>query len=231
MSTLVVACRTISDELNMAIRETGCNYPVLWVDSGLHVYPDSLRDHLQKELNRIGNVDLVLLAFGYCGNSLLGLTPPAYRMIFPRVDDCITLLLGSKERRNEISDEMGTYFLTKGWLDYEKNIWVEYQESIKRYGKVKTDRIYKMLLEHYKRLGIIETGAYELESFLERTKNIAKDLKLKHHVIPGTTRYLKKLLTGPWDEEFILINPGETVAMEHIYGGIVQPAAGNMVSI
>lgn len=223
MNTLVIACNTIADELNLAVKETGCDYPILWIASGLHMQPDSLKKRLQEELNHISNVEQVLLAFGYCGNSLLGLTPPSYQMIFPRVDDCITLLLGSCQRRKEVSGEMGTYFLTKGWLEYEKNIWFEYQETVKRHGKAKTDRIYRMILEHYERLGIIETGAYGLEDFLENTRTIAETLKLKHHVIPGTLQYIKKLLTGPWDDDFVTINPGEAVALEHIYGGKEQP--------
>ena len=218
MNTLIIACRTIADELNMAIQATDCTYPVLWIESGLHLYPDALKKRLQEELDHISNVDQVLMAFGYCGNALLGITPPTFKMIFPRVDDCISLLLGSCEKRKEISDEMGTYFLTHGWLQYEKNIWSEYQEAVKRYGKQRADKIYKVLLQHYKRLGVIETGAYQLEAFLEKTHLIAEDLKLGHQVIPGTLRYIKKLLTGPWDDEFTVIEPGETVAFGHIYG-------------
>ena len=221
MNTLIIACRTISDELNLAVKETGCDYPILWIESGLHINPDALRIRLQEEMEHLSNIEQVLMAFGYCGNSLLGLIPPTYRMIFPRVDDCITLMLGSCQKRKEISDEMGTYFLTKGWLDYEKNIWVEYQDTIKRMGKSKADRVYNLLLKHYKRLAVIDTGAYKMEDFLSRSQNVAKDLKLEHQTVPGTLRYLKKLLTGPWDEEFITIQPGETVILDHIYGDTI----------
>jgi len=218
MKTVIIACHTIADELNNLINETGCTYPVLWIQSGLHNSPELLKKHLQEELDHLSNVDQVLLAFGYCGNALLELTPPSYKMIFPRVDDCISLLLGSSRNRKEISGAMGTYFLTKGWLENERNIWFEYQETVKRHGKTRTDQIYKLLLKHYERLGIIETGAYQLESILETTHTIAETLELKHEVIPGTLEYLKKLLTGPWDEEFVIINPGETVTLTHIYG-------------
>lgn len=218
MNTVIVACRTIEDELNMVVRETGCKYPILWIESGLHSDPDSLRKRLQEELNRISNADQVLMAFGFCGNSLISLTPPSYRMIIPRADDCITLLLGSCEKRREISDETGTYFLTKGWLKYEKNIWAEYQETVKRFGKVEADDIYETIFQNYTRLGIIETGAFELDEISDMTQNIAKDLKFKHQIIPGTLKFIKKLVTGPWNEEFIIINPGETISINHLYG-------------
>jgi hypothetical protein len=162
-------------------------------------------------------VDQVILGFGYCGNSLLGLKSDNFRIIFPRADDCITLMLGSTENRKKVSEEMSTYFLTKGWLVYERNIWAEYLDTVKRMGKEKADRIFALMLRHYKRLGIVDTGAYDLNDFLEKTEVIADELKLKHQVIPGTLTFLKKLLTGPWDENFIIINPGETIKMEHIY--------------
>ncbi len=226
MDTVIIACRTIADELRVALRETGCTYPVLWIESGLHLRPESLRTRLQEELDHIGNISQALLAFGYCGNALLGLKAGDFRVIFPRVDDCITLMLGSGSRRNAIGRECGTYFLTKGWLDFERNIWVEYQETVKRHGKEKADRIFKVMLRHYQRLGVIDTGAYDLGSFLERVRNIGEALALKPQVIPGTLDYLKKLLTGPWDEDFIIINPGETVTVEHIYGGAASSTRG-----
>lgn len=217
MNTLIVACNTIKDELNMAINKTDCQYPILWIDSGLHMYPDSLRKRLQDELDHISNVEQVLLAFGFCGNALMGVTAPNYRIILPRVDDCITLLLGSCKKRKEICDEMGTYFLTKGWLDYEKNIWVEYQDTVKRMGKERADRVYKIMLQHYKRLGVINTGAYNLDGFLKESKLVAEDLKLTHEVINGSLTYIEKLLIGPWDDEdFIILNPGESINLSHI---------------
>jgi Protein of unknown function (DUF1638) len=227
MDTVIIACRTIADELRVALGETACAYPVLWIESGLHLRPESLKTRLQEELDHIENVRQALLAFGYCGNALLGLRAGDFRLIFPRVDDCITLMLGSGSRRNAIGRECGTYFLTKGWLDFERNIWVEYQETVKRHGKEKADRIFKVMLRHYQRLGVIDTGAYDLGGFLEQARDIGEALALKPQVIPGTLEYLKKLLTGPWDEDFIIIHPGETVTVNHIYGGAASSAREN----
>jgi hypothetical protein len=218
VNTVIVACRTITDELNMAISETGCKYPVLWIESGLHTDTQSLKKRIQEELDHISNVEQVLLAFGYCGNALIGLKSSNYRIVFPRVDDCVTLLLGSCRKRKEVSEEEGTYFLTKGWLDFENNIWSEYKETVKRHGKNRADRAYKIILKHYKRLGVIKTDAFPLKGFLEKTQQVAKDLNLKQEIIPGTLRYIKKLLTGPWDKEFVLVSPNETITLQHIYG-------------
>ena len=227
MKTAIIACKTISDELNLAVSETGVQYPVIWIESGLHNIPDNLKKRLQEELDKIADTELVLLAFGYCGNALLGLKANSFRIIIPRADDCITMMLGSRQKRKEISDEMGTYFLTKGWLNGERNIWAEYQDAVNRFGREKADRIFAKMLHHYERLGIIETGAYKLDDILSNTEKIAKELKLTHEIIPGTLSMLKKLLTGPWNEDFIIIEPGETITMKHLYNGPVQPERVN----
>lgn len=231
MKTVIIACHTMNDELNCAIQETGCEYPVLWVESGLHLYTETLNKRLQQELDRISNVDRVLMAFGYCGNSLLGLTSPAAELVFPRVDDCISLLLGSQQARKKISEETGTYYLTKGWLEFESNIWQEYQYAVKRYGKEKAERLFRQILNHYHRLAVIDTGAYEVSDFLELTEKIAETLKLSHQVIPGSTRYLKKLLTGPWDQEFVIIPPGGVVTLNHLRLDNSEPMLQTLIGI
>src|SRR6516225_1843952 len=116
MRNLVVACRTIMNEVDLAIAQTGVDYPVLLIESGLHDDTRKLGEALQGEIDRIDDVSNILMAFGYCGNALLGLKSRNARLIVPRADDCISLLLGSHEQRRTIADEMGTYFLTKGWV-------------------------------------------------------------------------------------------------------------------
>ncbi len=218
MRTVLLACQTISDEVELARGRTGTSPPVRWIESGLHVRPEALRERLQRELDALSGVDQVLLAFGYCGNALVGLTAGAFRLVFPRADDCITLMLGSAERRQAIQSEAGTYFLTKGWLTHEANVWAEYRATVAKRGKDRADRIYATMLKHYTRLGVIDTGAYELPAFLDETRTIASTLNLRHTHFEGTLDWLCRLLTGPWDDGFITVGPHETVTVERIFG-------------
>ena len=141
MGTVLLACRTIEDEVLRVASETGFAGEVRWIESGLHNRPEVLRGRLQEELDRIDGADTVLLAFGYCGNSLVGLTAGGFRLVFPRADDCITLLLGSCARRQEVSAEVGTYFLTKGWLEHETNLWAEHQAAVRKWGAERAERL------------------------------------------------------------------------------------------
>jgi len=158
MNIMIVACQTLREELRLAIKQTGMNYPVLYIESGLHNRPDSLHQEIQKNIDKIDNVDIVLMVFGYCGNSLLGIKSSQFKMVIPRVDDCIPLLLGSSAMRKEISMEMGTYFLTKGWLESEHNLLQEHERCVTRYGEQRALRVMRTMLGNYKRLMVIDTG-------------------------------------------------------------------------
>ncbi len=215
MSKIILACRTLNEEVSRAIEESGVDYPVKWVESGLHNFPDKLRSTLQREIDDISNVDTIILCYGYCGNSLLGLKSEEARLVVPRVDDCISLLLGSYRKRIELSRETGTYFLTRGWLVNESNIVMEYERCVERFGEERAKKIFRTLLNHYHRLAFIDTGTYPLDDArVQNARAIMEQLGLQPCVVPGSVEYLRRLLTGPWDEDFVVLEPGEALSFE-----------------
>jgi hypothetical protein len=223
--TIILACSTIQGELEMAARHVGCGHEFIWIESGLHLQPDSLRKRIQEELDRI-RADRVLLGFGFCGNAVAGLETRNFELIVPKVDDCITLLLGSGEIREQCTQDGGVYFLTKGWLEGEANIWTEYQSVLDRFGPEKTERIYRRMLAHYKILGLIDTGAYDVENLMSQAEEMSIVLNLEPRVFTGSSRFLEALFTGPWDtEEFLIIPPRTRIDLSHLgFGEFPQPS-------
>lgn len=214
MNTAIICCKTIYAELMLAMAEIGCDLPVIMIESGLHNYPEKLRARLQEALDHAEAYDRILLAFGTCGNSVLGLRTGSFELILPLADDCITLLLGSPNLKRQYER---TYFLTKGWLDGEQNIWWEYQYAVKKYGEETGRSIYSTVLSNYRYLGILDTGAYNIADIGALTEEIAAELGLEHKILPATTRYLNKLITGPWPEgEFLIIPPESKISAGHL---------------
>lgn len=214
MGVVIIACNTIKDEVNKVVEEERIDYPVIWIESGLHNFPDKLREKLQEQINKISNVQYIVIAYGYCGNALLGIHSDNAKLIIPRVDDCISLLVGSYQHREALSKEMGTYFLTRGWIENENNIINEYERCVERYGEEQAERVMRIMLEHYRRLVLIDTGAYPLaDKCLEKSFALAKRLGLRYQIEPGSLNLLKKLLTGPWDEDFVILQPGTALSM------------------
>jgi hypothetical protein len=218
MSTIIVACHTLTDELNLAIRSTGVSYPVVWIDSKLHIKPEKLKEEVQATLLRISNVSTILLVFGYCGNGLAGIRSETARLILPRVEDCISILLGSQERRTELSRTSASYYLTKGWIESESNITDEWNYSVRRFGEERGARIMRAMLKNYRHLTLIDTGAYDIMPYEAKTEDLAKKLGLTHQVVKGSQRLFQKLLVGPWDGEFVITEPGEAVPSNALFG-------------
>lgn len=211
--TIILGCRTLENELGKALTECSCDFPVRWIESGLHNVPQRLRQVLQENLDRCQGSRRVLMAMGYCGNAIAGLKTGDFQLVLPRVDDCISLLLGSCKERLKLTKDNGTYFLTEGWLKGEQNIWKEYQHTIQKYGEARGRRIFDVMLGHYRSLALLDTGCYSLEDAGEESRKIADTLGLQHQILPATLAYLKKLLNGPWpDEEFLTVPPNTEIS-------------------
>lgn len=209
MPLTMLACETIKDEVEFAISRCGGDFTVHWVESGLHNYPDILRAKLQEILDSLSGCERVLMAFGSCGNSVIGLKTHDFELIIPRVDDCISMLIGSTQRRLDVSASGGgMYFLTPGWLRGERNLWVEHQYAIEKYGEATAAIIMESMLSHYTRLGILDTKSYNVEDILAEVDMIAEGLDLERCIVPASLDYLQELLSGPWsDDRFVIVPP------------------------
>jgi hypothetical protein len=228
MSIILVACHTLEDELNLAIRSTGVTYPVYWVDSKLHTRPEKLKEEVQAAISRISNVSTILLTFGYCGNALVGIKSETARLILPRVQDCISLLLGSEEVRGRLSKETASYFLTRGWIESENNLADEYDYCVRKFGPERGLRVMRTILKHYRHLTLIDTGAYEITPYQARTEELAALLGLGHQMVKGSQVLFHKLLTGPWDGDFVIAEPGQEITLDGLLELYRQGLSGQL---
>ncbi|WP_371381287.1 DUF1638 domain-containing protein [Sporomusa aerivorans] len=226
VKTVILACQTIKDELELVMKASALIYPVVYLESGLHNSPDLLRDKVQEQVDAL-DADIILMAFGCCGNGLVGIKSAKAKLVIPRIDDCITMLLGSTETRRSIPNAISTYFLTKGWLDPAGNIMWSYLSWVERYGEQKALRIVKKMLNNYTRFMIIDTGAYKIENILPAIRDSCEKFNMHYDVIPGSLHLLRKLLTPvPWESEFIVCNPGQEITIYDFYPAL-SPVVAN----
>jgi len=217
MGNIAVACNTLRDEIRKVISDTGIKTPIIWVDSGLHDFPDKLNKTIQEQIDRIENVENIVLLFGKCGNSIVGLNSSTSRIIIPEIDDCIAMFLGGDEEKKKLERQAPAYYFTRGYLENETNIWTEYIYSVNKYGPEKAKSMFHRLFKNYKKLRIIDTGAYEVKEIIERTNNIADEFNLDHEIVEGSLRYLYKAFSGDWDEDFIIMEPGKEILYNDLY--------------
>lgn len=204
-------CETLRRETERVVAENRLTLPILYIESGLHEQPAKLRGELQARIDSLAAFDLLLLSFGQCGNALVGVKAPV-TLIFPRVEDCISLLVGSSRKRQALAAACPTYFFTRGWLDGKRNLLNEYTYTIQKYGEARGNELFAEMLRGYARIGVLDTGAFDAAAVLAEAAPLAAALALRLERLPATTDYLRQLLTGPWPaDRFTTIPPGHTV--------------------
>ena len=211
----VIACPVVLEELSLRLPTTGVDTQAL--DMGLHTNPDRLRAALQEAVdNSEPGLDAVVLGYGLCSKAVVGVVARHCRLVVPRVDDCICLFLGSRRaHREQLRVEPGTYYLTKGWVDAGDGPFAEYDRMCERWGSERADRLMGVLLKHYTRLAFIRTGrAEDLSPYRRHARETAARFGLRYEELDGSTALLEKLARGPWDDEFVVVPPGEAVPFE-----------------
>ena len=210
----IIACETLREELSLIMDARNCSYPVVWVDAGKHIWPDKLRSAIQEALNALPpSCTTALALFGFCGNAMVGIRSPSQVLVLPRAADCIPLFLGSRAARKAAGAR--TYFFTEGYLRSAGNIATEFKEAASRRGKTHALRVVKMMMEHYRNIAVIDTGAFDPARVLDALADLSQTLDIPVSVIPGNLRLINALLAGDWNrDEFLVVPPGETVTLE-----------------
>lgn len=196
------------------------------LQQGLHNEPDNLRRELQAAINRVEarpDVEAIVLGYGLCSRGTEGVKTRRCRLVIARAHDCITHLLGSKERYADyVAKNPGTYWYSPGWNKHHLPPGQEryeglYREYVEKYGEDNA----KFLMETeqhwfktYNNAAFVHLDAGEVEREWERTRECAAWLNWGCSRHQGDPALLKALLAGPWDDErFLVLAPGETFRM------------------
>ncbi len=166
-----------------------------------------------------GNADkpVILLAYGLCGNGAERLKADSSILAMPRFDDCINTLLCCDPRSCRALEKAGVYYLTRGWTQDTGALLQSHQELLDRFGEKKTARIMNMMYDGYKEVAVIDDGCYDTAPIKQYAQECADLLKVKSGSVPGGTYILEKLLTGNWDDDILVKQPGEAVAQEDFF--------------
>jgi hypothetical protein len=218
--TKIIACATVIEEM-LPLLPKGMAYEVL--DFGLHLSPPNLREKLQAAVNASSpRYDTLLLGYGLCSMAVIGLKANGCRLVIPRTDDCIGIFLGSQAAYSEqVRQEAGTYYLTKGWIEVADTPFDEYERLVAQYGVERANRIMSVMLKNYKRLVYIDTGHQDNARYVEIARRTAEKFNLRFEEVRGSNALIVKMLKGEWDDDFLVVEAGQTVS--YLDFKLVQP--------
>lgn len=219
---VVIACQVLQDLLAQLLPPDLADR-VEFMDYGLHRVPAKMTWTLQEAIDRLETPSLVVLGYGLCGNGLHGLKAGPHTLLIPRVDDCITMLLGSRQAyRREFEATPGTYYLSKGWLESGSQPLKEYHEYLEKYGPEDAAWIMDQQYQHYERLVLVTHSESDMEKYRPEAQAVAQYCQqwgMRYEEILGSDAYVRRLVEvaadlSQADHDFVIIPPGGEIQQE-----------------
>ena len=232
MRLKLLACKVLQRELCSLIPECDNYIDVTFIRQDLHNTPQLLNKALQDEIDRIDAgddkhtspepFDAILLGYGLCSNAVTGLKSTCHKLIIPKAHDCITFLLGSREKYNDIFNQNpGTYWYSTGWVENAKLPSKERLEEIRKeytetYGEENAQ--YLMEMEHnwvkdYNTAGFIFWDGVKNSDARNFTQRCAESLKWEFKAYQGSSAFLSDFLNARWNSKyFLILEPGNSAS-------------------
>jgi hypothetical protein len=212
----IISCEVLRNEVECV----NPGYEVDFFEGALHDYPDRMRAAIQQRIDDTEGEREILLCCGRCSNGAAGLDAGPHRLVLPAVDDCISLVLGSREHYlTEHRAQPGTYYYTRGWIDFIQDPYKEYLKIVPKFGEEKAAMVARMIMEHYTRVAVIETpgvpGVADKRAYLDE---VCAFYDLPLEPLTGSLRFFEKLMGGPYDDEFIVVEPGDSLEERRFWG-------------
>ena len=230
---LVIACRVLWREINYFSAQSPHDISIVYLEQGFHNTPERLRPSLQEHIDGAsqGRYGAVLLGYGLCSNGIVGLRARSIPVVVPRAHDCITILLGGKERYREYFDKNpGTYWFSPGWIDCSDmpgpdRIEKTYQTYCEKYGEENARYLMERMEDWYRKysgVAYVDLGFGDTERFKEYARKCASGLGWKYDELRGDASLIQRFLAGQWNEEdFLIVHPGTEIAADHTSPGII----------
>lgn len=199
----------------------------------MHENPKFLHRALQTKINTASKslYEAVILGYGMCGGAATGLKAGRIPLVIPRVHDCISLFLGSHDRYlEEFKKQPGTFWFIPEYLERkggESSLFLQFDGpgvttgdgfNCRGYGNGSGEGNAEFIQlemnawkKRYRRGILLETGVPADESLVQRVETESFRNGWEFTRMKGSPRLLEKLLNGPWDDEFVVLEPGEEV--------------------
>ena len=214
---------------------------VEFLKKGLHDLetPDMLAK-IQSVVDSAGaddDYEAILLGYGRCNDGVVGLQAREIPLVIPRAHDCITLFFGSRSAfQADFDAHPGTYYKTSGWMERE-DAWggqegyakpaygqagvianlgmaESYANMVAKYGQENAAFIAETMgdwTKNYTRYLYVKMGLCPEDDYIEQIQEASAEKGWEFDLIEGDLTLLAKLFAGQWDDDFLVVQPGQVI--------------------
>jgi len=247
MKLKIISCEAFVMEFEYCKDESPHELDFTFQQFGLHDTPDKLKTELQAQIDSVpeGKYDYILVGYALCSRGTVGIKTQHTPLVLFQAHDCITAFLGSRERyMEEFTKEPGTYYYSPGWVERKDSSASEdsleqqrlkdaqeivkktkYQHYVEKYGEDNAKYLMEFenqWIKNYTRAAFVNMGIGEIEKYQEFTQNVAQNRNWNYEELEGDLTMIRKFLNGEWDDDFLIVQPGEKV--KDVYTDVIIKA-------
>lgn len=176
-----------------------------------HNQPAVLAQLLQEKIDAITDAQEIIVLYGLCGNAILPLRSRGIPLRILRVHDCLSVLLGSRERFTALFSMRPS----QGWscASYDQKDVMglhtfseTYQGYVEAYGEENARYIMEMM-----QINQEEVPVYINFNLPEDADCLTAYADREVELITGDLRMLERILEGSGNTETILLHPQERI--------------------
>ena len=233
MSNIILACSSLKEYVDAAQNKMNTSWPVILVDRALHVEPADMKAAIAEKISQLfsgpdapdaseapdapASLDpadtTILVAMGFCGGTWDHVSFPC-RVVVPRVDDCISLLLTTDDAYQPNRKELGHLYLYESDpKDFSAlHLIRDGGTADPSYRGMSQADLFRYWFTGYHAMDIIDTGlnpCYEVP-YVEAAQKEADVINADLGYVQGSNLILEKLVSGRWDAQFLVLEPGRT---------------------
>ena len=241
-----IGCEIIYREASSLAASMGHQIDNEFLQKGLHdLETKDMVAHIQGMIDSVSpdaGYEAILLGYARCNDGLAGITARQIPLVIPKAHDCITFFFGDRHRYKEyFAQNPGTYYLTTGWLERNRSTsgdWTQpaygktgvmanlgladsYEDMVAKYGEENAKYIMDTVggkMEHYSRMLYLEMGVCDENAFVEEGRRQAEEKGWDFEHRKGDWGLLRKLFSGEWDDDFVVIPPGKWIITQNDEG-------------
>ena len=212
-----IACGSLCHELDSLLAQK--QGPVItYLDTDLHRTPTRVPAILQVEIDRLTpQYPTIILGYGLCSNSVVGIRAAHSTLIIPRVHDCLDLFLGFVGRgKSRLGLGTTHFYLTPGTILNRKDpLSIMEYEYMPKMGEKMSSWGMKEELKAYTHFALITTDRQDMDEIRRQARRNAEYFNKALFEVKSDLEFFKLTLFGPHDpDHFLHIPPGQAVTQE-----------------
>jgi hypothetical protein len=227
----LIACEIFFREICHVVSASPTVCDLEFLPKGLHdLGAERMLARVQAAVDAVpaDRYEAVLMGYALCNNGLAGLTARHTPLVIPRSHDCIAVFMGSAGAYRQYFDaHPGAYYKTSGWTERNDSasageetvqqrlgLFMRYEDLVEKYGEENAKYVMETMGDstpHYDRLTYIRVGLPCDDAFAAQARADAAAKGWAYEEVKGSMDWLRRLIDGPWGDEFLVVPPGRTV--------------------